>query len=243
MDPNNRIARTAGLLYLIVVITGLFSLVYVPSQITGNGDASAMLNSIVASESLFRLGIASFMINQIAFLLLPLVLYQLLQRVHRNIAVLMVVFAVVSVPIAMTAIANKLEVLDLLAGAGHLQVLPPGQLQTEVMLSLNAYSNGILATTVFWGLWLLPFGYLVFKSGFLPRILGILLIIGGFGILTDLFAGTLSPRYAETPISTFLEMSSSFGEIGICLWLLIFGARKTFRAPENLIQHSRENTA
>ena len=243
MDSNNRIARTAGFLYLIVVITGIFSLVYVPSQITAKGDAPAIVNSIVASESLFRLGIASFMINQIAFLLLPLVLYQLLQQVHRNIAVLMVVFAVVSVPIAMAAIANKLEVLDLLAGAGHLQALPPGQLEAGVMLSLNAYSNGIFATTIFWGLWLLPFGYLVFKSGFLPRVLGILLIIGGFGILTDLFGRTLFPRYAETPISTFLEMSSSFGEIGICLWLLIFGARKTFRAPGNLTQQPREKRA
>ena len=144
---------------------------------------------------------------------------------------------------SLSAIANKLEVLDLLAGAGHLQALPPGQLEAGVMLPLNAYSNGIFATTIFWGLWLLPFGYLVFKSGFLPRVLGILLIIGGFGILTDMFGRTLFPRYAETPISTFLEMSSSFGEIGICLWLLIFGARKTFRAPGNLTQQPREKRA
>lgn len=226
MDSNNKTARTAGLLYLIVVITGIFSLVYVPSQITGKGDAPAMVNSIVASESLFRLGIASFMINQSVFLLLPLVLYKLLQQVDRSIAVVMVVFAVVGVPIAMVSIANKLEVLDLLRGAGYLQALPSDQLQGEVMLSLNAYSNGIRATTIFWGLWLLPFGYLVFKSGFLPRILGILLIIGCFGILTDLFGSTFFPGYAGTAISTFFEMSSSFGEIGICLWLLIFGVRK-----------------
>ena len=223
MDSNNKTARTAGFLYLIVVITGIFSLVYVPSQITGKGDAPAMVNSIVASESLFRLGIASFMINQSVFLLLPLVLYKLLQQVDRSIAVVMVVFAVVSVPIAMISIANKLEVLDLLHGARYLQA---DQLQNEVMLSLNAYSSGIRATTIFWGLWLLPFGYLVIKSGFLPRILGILLIIGCFGILAGLFGSTLFPGYAETAISTFFEMSSSFGEIGICLWLLIFGVRK-----------------
>lgn len=226
LHSNNKIAKTAGFLYLIVVITGVFSLVYVPSQIAVHGNALAMVNSIVASESLFRLGIASFMVNQIAFLLLPFVLYQLLQQVDRNIAVLMVVFAVVSVPIAMVSIANKLEVLSLLSGAGYLQTFTTGQLHAEVMLSLNAYSNGILATAIFWGLWLLPFGYLVFKSGFLPRVLGILLIIGCFGILIDLFGRMLSPDYAETAISTYFEMSSSFGEIGICLWLLIFGVRK-----------------
>jgi hypothetical protein len=225
-DLINKIARTAGALYLIVVVTGIFSLVYVPSQITVQGDALATVNNIVASEPLFRLGIVSLMINQTAFLLLPFVLYQLLQRVNKNVAVLMVAFAVVSVPISMASIANRLDVLSLLSGAGYLETFTPGQLHAKVMLSLNAYSNGILVTTIFWGLWLLPFGYLVFKSGFLPKVLGILLMIGCFGILIDVFGRMLLPGYAETAISTYFEMSSSFGEIGICLWLLIFGVRK-----------------
>ena len=170
-DRLNRIARTAGVLYLIVVVTGIFSLIYVPSQFTVPGNALATVNNIVASEPLFRLGIASFVIEQIAFLLLPFALYQLLQQVNKNMAVLMVVFAVVSVPIAMVSIANKLDVLSLLDRAGYLQTCTTGQLNIMVMRSLNTYSNGILVTTTFWGLWLLPFGYLVFKSGFLPRAL------------------------------------------------------------------------
>lgn len=225
-DLINKIARTAGVLYLIVVVTGIFSLVYVPSQITVRGDALATVNNIVASEPLFRLGIVSLMINQTAFLLLPFVLFQLLQHVNKNVAVLMVAFAVVSVPISMASIANRLDVLSLLNGAGYLETFTTGQLHAKVMLSLNAYSNGILVTTIFWGLWLLPFGYLVFKSGFLPKVLGILLMIGCFGILIDVFGRMLLPGYAETAISTYFEMSSSFGEIGICLWLLIFGVRK-----------------
>ncbi len=225
-DLMNKIARTAGVLYLTVVVTGIFSLVYVPSQITVRGDALATVNNIVAFEPLFRLGIVSLIINQIAFLLLPLVLYQLLQRVNKNVALLMVAFAVVSVPIAMTSIANRLGVLSLLSGADYLETFTPGQLHANVMLSLGAYSNGILVTTIFWGLWLLPFGYLVFRSGFLPKVLGILLMIGCFGILIDVFGRMLFPGYAATAISTVFEMSSSFGEIGICLWLLIFGVGK-----------------
>lgn len=226
MDSRDKIARTAGLLYLIVVLTGIFSLVYVPSQITVRGDAFATVNSIVASESLFRLGIVGLMINQVAFLLLPLVLYQLLRQVNQELAVLMVAFAVVSVPITLASTANRLDVLSLLSGAGHLRTFPTDQLHAKVMLSLNAYGNGILVATMFWGLWLLPFGYLVFKSGFLPRILGVLLMIGCFGILLDVSGRMLFPGYAEAAISSYLEMSSSFGEIGICLWLLIFAARK-----------------
>jgi len=111
-DLNNKIARTAGLLYLIVVVTGIFSLLHVPSQLIVPGDALATANNIAASEPLFRLGIASLMINQTAFLLLPFVLYQLLQQVNRNVAVLMVVCAVVSVPISMLSIANRLDVLS-----------------------------------------------------------------------------------------------------------------------------------
>lgn len=223
-DPGNKIARTAGGLYLIVVVTGIFSLIYVPSQLTVQGNVLATVNNIIASESLFRLGIVSLIIDQIAFLLLPFVLYQLLQQINKKVAVLMVALAVVSVPIAMVSIAYRLDVLSLLSGAGYLETFTPAQLHAKVMLSLAAYSNGILVTSIFWGLWLLPFGYLVFKSGFLPRILGVLLMMGCFGELFDVFGTVLVPGYPETVISNFVALPSAFGEIGICLWLLIMGA-------------------
>ncbi len=224
MDLINKSARTSGMLYLIVVVTGIFSLIYVPSQLNVPGDALATVNNIMASATLFRLGIVSLMINQIAFLLLPFMLYQMLHYVSKNAAVLMVAFAVVSVPIAMVGIAYKLDVLSLLSGAGYLETFTTAQLHAKVMLSLSAYSNAILVTTIFWGLWLLPFGYLVFKSGFLPRILGVLLMLGCFGNLIDVFAGVLVPGHTASVISNFVTLPSGFGEIGICLWLLIMGA-------------------
>ena len=230
MDSNKKIARTAGLLYLIVVVTGIVSLIYVPSQITVHGDASATVRNIVAHEPLFRFGIVAGLICYTAFLLLPFALYKLLSPVGRNAAVLMVVLAVASVPISFVSLLYKLDVLTLLSGAGYLQAFTTDQLQAQVMLSLDAYGNGILLSSVFWGLWLLPFGYLVFRSGFLPRVLGVLLMIGCFGDLFDALGHMLFPGYADTAIATFVTLPGSFGEIGICLWLLIMGAWEPTRS-------------
>lgn len=224
MGTNKKTARIAGLLYLIVVVTGYFSIIYVPSQITVQGDASATVINILASEQLFRLGIVAGLICYTAFLLLPFALYKLLSQVGKGVAVLMVAFAVVSVPISFVNLLNKLDILSLLSGRNYLQVFTTEQLHTQVMLSLDAYSNGILVSEIFWGLWLLPFGYLVFKSGFLPRALGILLMMGCFGYLINFFGQALFPGYAETSIASFVSLPSAFGEIGICLWLLIMGA-------------------
>jgi hypothetical protein len=226
MDMNDKIARTAGLLYLIVVVTAIFGELYVPSQVIVRGDALATANYILASESLFRLGIVSSLISSTAFLLLPFALYRLLHEVDRNLAVLMVVLAVISVPISLVNEAHDLDVLTLLSGADYLQAFTTEQLHAQVMLSLKASGNAALVAELFWGLWLLPFGYLVFKSGFLPRILGILLMIGCFGYLTEVFGRLLFPAgYAAAGISNFMIIPSALGEVGTCLWLLIKGAR------------------
>ena len=222
MNSNNKTARVAGFLYLLTVVTGAFSLLYVPSQINVHGDATATVNNIMSSESLFRIGIAVGLLGFAVFLLLPLVLYRLLSPVHRNAALLMVMFAMISVPIDFVAIANQLDILSLLHGNVYQQVFAPDQLQAKVMLSLDAYHNKIFVSEVFWGLWLLPFGYLVFKSGFLPKVLGILLMMGCFSYLIGFFGGALFPQYT---IPSFVMLPASLGEIGICLWLLIIGVR------------------
>lgn len=227
---NDKIARTAGLLYLIVVVAGIFSLLYIPSQIIVRGDALATANNILASESLFRLGIVIGLIASTTFLLLPFALYRLLQQVDRNVAVLMVVLAVASVPISFVNQAHYLDALSLLSGADYLKAFTTDQLHALMYLSLKASGNGSLVSELFWGLWLLPFGYLVFKSGFLPRILGILLMIGCFGYLTEAFWRMLFPvGYAAAGISNFIIIPSALGEVGICLWLLIMGTRTPTR--------------
>lgn len=222
MTNENKISRLAGALYLVVVVAGVFSLMYVPSQITVSGDSHATMNNIVAHSPLFRAGIAAFLVKQVAFLLLPLVLFKLLRPVHQSIAALMVALAVVSVPIALVSLISRLSALDILSGS-YSQALAPAQLQSQAMLSLNAYGNGLLVTTLFWGLWLLPFGYLVIRSGFLPKILGVFLVLGGLGYVTSVFWQILVP---STSFPDSLLLPAAVGEIGICLWLLVVGVRK-----------------
>jgi uncharacterized protein DUF4386 len=229
MQSNKRTARIAGFLYLVVVLAGIFSLAYVPSQINVADDAAATVRNVIAHESLFRLGIVAGLVCYIAFLLLPLALYQLLSPFGKKAAVLMVAFAVASVPLSFAVTLDKFDVLALLGGAEYLRVYTAQELQAKAMLSLQSYRDGLLVAQVFWGLWLLPFGYLVYRSGILPRVLGVLLMLGCFGYLFDFIGKVLFPGYAESGIAGWVGIPASVGEIGICLWLLVMGAREPAR--------------
>ncbi|GHB94715.1 DUF4386 domain-containing protein [Thermomonas carbonis] len=219
-------ARFAGLLYLIVVATGIFSLGYVPSQINAAQDWPATMGNIVAHESLFRWGIAAFLIKQVAFLLLPLLLYRVLGDADRIAAIAMVAFAVISVPLALVALGHKLDALSLLTDPVLANTIAPAQLQAMAVQALDAYGNALVATRLFWGLWLLPFGWLVLKSERMPKALGIMLVLGCLGYLVDVFGGLLAPAYADSMIASVAMLPASIGEIGACFWLLLFGARK-----------------
>ncbi|MGH2666504.1 DUF4386 domain-containing protein [Flavobacterium sp.] len=223
---NKKNARIAGFLYLIVVLTGIFSLAYVPSKLIVWDNAEATIHNIMESETLFRLGIVSSLTCYVFFLLLPLALYRLLQQVDKNSALLMVILAITSVPISFINILNKFAVLSLLDGSHYLNAFTSEELQAQMMFYLNQYDSGILIVQVFWGLWLLPFGYLVFKSGFLPKFLGILLMLGCFSYLINFLGFSLLPEYGKLGISSYVRLPASLGEIGTCLWLLIMGAKE-----------------
>ncbi|MDZ7648427.1 MAG: DUF4386 domain-containing protein [Cytophagales bacterium] len=213
------------MLYLVVVLTGIFSLQYVPSKLIVWDDATQSFNNIVRSITLFRFGIVSGLVCYTFFLLLPWTLYILLKQVNKFQAMLMAILASVSVPIAFTTIQHKYSVLSLISEESYLSVFSTDQLQAMVMFELNQYDNGMLISKIFWGLWLLPFGYLVFKSGFLPKILGVLLMIGCFGYLINFLGYTLISDYSKLGIASIVQLPASLGEVGICLWLLIFGAK------------------
>jgi len=150
-------------------------------------------------------------------------LYKLLNKVNAVHAKLMVLFALISIPISFINILNKFSILSLIGKPAYLQSMGEAELQTQVMLHLDYYNNGINISQIFWGLWLFPFGYLVYKSGFLPKLLGILLMMGCFGYLITFFGGFLYPNFHDTVFSTIVGIPASAGEIGICLWLLIMG--------------------
>jgi len=223
MDSQANTARLAGLLYAINVATGIFALQYVPSQLIVSNDIPLSLDHLRTSESLFRAGIAANVICHVAFVLLPLVLYRLLSPVHRHAAVAMVVLALVSVPMDLIAVANQLDVLSFLHNDTYRHNLAPDLSYVTLQSLLDAFDNKIVMAQVFWGLWLLPFGYLVFRSGFLPRLLGILLMLGCFSYLITVFIQILAP---SQHVPDFVMLPAACGEIGIALWLLAAGVRK-----------------
>ncbi|MDF2176881.1 DUF4386 domain-containing protein [Aliiglaciecola sp. CAU 1673] len=216
-------ARLAGVVYLLVVLTGIFNLLYVPSQLIAWGDAATTVSNIMSSELLYRSGIVAGVFSYIFFLILPFLMFALFKEVNRTAAILMVILAAVSAPISLFNMINKVDVLTLLSGAPYLSALSAEQIQAQVMLLLHSYNNGIKVVQIFWGLWLFPLGFLIFKSGCMPKILGILLMVGCFGYLT-LFLGTL--LFPDVSLPGFISKPASLGEIGTCLWLLVMGVKE-----------------
>jgi hypothetical protein len=215
-------ARVGALLLLILAPLAPFGIVYVPSALVVPGDIATTVKNVLASESLFRLGIASTLLSHlISDIYWPLMLYQLLRPVNKSMAALMVIFSLVGFPISMLNELNNMAILLVLRGPSPLSGFTPDQLHALVSLFLNLHDNGLEIAGIFWGLWLFPYGYLVFKSGYLPRIVGILLMLGCFGYLIPSFAEILSPDLqAELGL---LPALSSTGELLLPLWLVIKG--------------------
>ena len=209
-------ARVAGSLYLFANLFAPFTLLYLPSRFIVRGDAAATASNIMASESLFRFGIVLNLITFIGQIFLVLALYQLLKVVNKNMAALMVIFSLAAVPIAMLNELIQLAVLQLLSGADYLEIFPTEQLQALAYLFLRLHSQGLNIAQIFWGLWLFPMGYLVFKSGFLPRIIGVLLIIACFGYVIQSFVAFFG-------YSVDLIFFTGWGELALLFWLLIKG--------------------
>ena len=209
-------ARVAGLLYLIANLFAPFTLLYLPSRFIVRGDAAATAANIMSSESLFRFGIVLNLFTFIGQIFLALALYQLLKVVGRNMASLMVIFSLAAVPIAMLNELVQLAVLQLLNGADYLKVFSTDQLQALAYMFLRVHGQGYLIAQIFWGLWLFPMGYLVYKSGFLPKVLGVLLMIACFGYVIESFGAFLG-------YNLNIILFTGWGELTLLLWLLIKG--------------------
>jgi hypothetical protein len=184
LSTNKKTARIAGILYLAVAVCSGFALI-VRSNLIVPGDASKTISNITNSEILFRISLTSDLIGQIFFVLTVLILYKLLQRVNKNQALVMIAFALIPVPIACISMVKQFTMLQLLNKADISTSL--NQLHSQAMLFLESHDYGVLIAQVFWGLWLFPLSYLVIKSDYIPKIIGILLIFSGLGYVTDSF--------------------------------------------------------
>ena len=223
-ESQCRAARVAAGLYLLMVISAPFALIYVPGKLMVPGDATATADRLRASEFLLRLGIGSELFHQAVAIFLVLALYRLFEAVSEKYAVLMVILgALVSVPIVFLNVLNEIGALVLVSGADFLAVFERAQLDAMAYLSLRLHEQGLIVASVFWGLWLFPFGILVMRSGFIPRILGVLMMIAGVGYLASSFTSLVLPRYAGL-VGQF-AMVLYFGELPFMFWLLIWGVR------------------
>src|ERR1700736_2307158 len=184
MSSTKNPGRFAGLLYILMSIPGFFAMVYVPSKLIVYGNATATANNVAASETLFRLGIAAQLISQAGFIFVALALYDLLKGVNRRQASLMVTLIVVSIPIAFVNELNSIAALVLVRGTDFLSIFEKPQRDALAMLFLNLHHYGFVVAEIFWGLWLLPLALLVYRSRFLPRFLGVWLVLDGFAYVT-----------------------------------------------------------
>lgn len=223
MNSTKQTARIAGALYLVNGLTGFFGIIYVPSRLIVSGNAAATAHNILASERLFRLGIASELICAAEFIFLVWVLYRLLGGVNKTHASLMVIWGLAFIPVMVVNTLNEIAALTLLQGADFLSAFDKRQLEAMAMLLLDVHRYGYIVGWIF-GPWLFHLGVLVFRSGFLPRIVGVLLIAACFGYLAESLAPWLVPSHVDV-VDRIASIALTLGEPAIILWLLIRGAK------------------
>ena len=222
MNSIKKTARMAGVLYSIYIVTTIFANVS-RTKLIVFGDAIATANNILASEWLFRIGFMSDVLAGVLFLLAAWALYVLLKPVNKNIALLFLLLNLGGVAVQCINMLNLFSAVLLLSGADYLKVFQADQLQALAMLFLDLHKNGFMVAQLFYGVWLFPLGYLVFKSGYLPRILGIVLMVECFGWLMYTFQFFLFPSYV---VISYLSFAVGFiGEFSLTLWLLIKGVK------------------
>jgi hypothetical protein len=223
MNTNKKTTRMAGLLYLIYIIFHVFADVIGRSKIIVYGDAAATAKNIVASAWQFRIGFMIDLFAAVLFLLTAWALYMLLKPVNKNLALLFLLLNLGGVAIQCTSDLFLPASQLLLSGADYAKVFQADQLQALAMSFLYLYKNGFMIAQIFYSAWLFPLGYSVFKSGFLPRILGIVLMIHcATWLMTSLQFFLLPGFQAITYVSYPLGFIAEFG---LTLWLLTMGAK------------------
>jgi hypothetical protein len=215
-------ARLTGLLLIIVAAISAFSIIYVPSTLIVPGDATATADNVRASRGLISLGIVSDSLIFLTEIVLTVLLYVLLRPVSRTLA-LVAAFARLAMGIIMGInLLPYFIALLLVSGAGYLTVFEPAQSDALALLFLNAHEGAVYIWQLFFGFHLAVLGYLIFKSGYFPRILGVLMVVAALGYLTDAYGNMLYPNYDET-FGWIVGVTAVFGELPFFLWLLIKG--------------------
>jgi hypothetical protein len=216
-------ARIGGILYLFIIVAALFGEAFVRGSLIVEGDATATASNILGSETLFRAGLAGEMLTCVCDVALAMILYVLLKPVSRNLALLAAFFRLTFV--AIYGVAKLFEVAALVAldRADYLKAFEPRQLHALAYMSLRVHGLGYGVSLLFFGFCCVLFGTLIHQSGYLPRILGVLLVIGGLGYIVFSLAQMLAPAFAARRLFPWILLPGFPAELGLCLWLLVKG--------------------
>lgn len=224
MSDLKKTARVAGVLYLLFVIVGVFSLMYVPGKLVVRGDAAATTENLLAHQSLVHIDLAVGLISTVIFLLSALTLYQLLKDVNRQFAALMVILVLIQLPQGFVSQLLQFGALELARGADFLSAIDKSQRESLSMLCIHLSDKGKILSEFFWGLWLFPLGALVYRSGFLPRFLGIWLFANGVAYVGMCFMNLFLPEYNDAVFK--ITFPAMLGEMALMVVLLIVGFRR-----------------
>ena len=219
----NAAARLAGFLYALCALTGPFVLLYVPGQLYASGDASQTVERILANENLFMASILIGLLSELLFVWVILLLYKLLKDVDGGLALAMIALILLQVPLSLLGSANEVAALQFIRGGDFLDVFSKPQRDALALLMINVDRQGVLVSQVFWGLWLLPLGVLIFRSRFLPRLLGLWLMLNGLAYVALSVIGLTAPDFRSAAFNAATPLM--FGELALALWLLVVGVR------------------
>lgn len=217
-------ARIGGILYLMIIIAGALGEIFIRGKLIVSGDAIATASNIMASQSLWRTGIVGDIMMHVFDIPLMLVFYVLLKPVNKNLAGLAVLFNLIQTAVLVANALNLLMPLFLLGNAEYLKVFEPNQLDTLTYLFLKLYDYGFGIGLIFFAFTCFVLGYLIFRSGYFPRILGVLMAIAGLSYLTNSFTLLLAPAYAGRIFPVLVL--ALIGELSLCLWLLVKGVNE-----------------
>jgi Domain of unknown function (DUF4386) len=211
-------ARIAGFLYLFQIPLGVFGILYVPNGLMVPGNMATTASNILENEFLFRLSIVSAILCALVTIATALYIYKVLRFVNENYAKWILMFALIAAPMSMLNELNSFAVLLLLKSREFATIFTPGQLHSFISFFLDLHKSGYQIIGIFFGLWLLPMGYLVFKSSYIPKVIGVFLIITCLGYLIDFTTFFLYPNFGIV-ISEYTWL----GEVLMVFWLLIMG--------------------
>jgi hypothetical protein len=224
MSSSKRLARIAGVLYLLVGIFGGFAEGFVEPQMYVAGNAAATAGNVVANAGLVRMGVLADLLDATVFVFLAMTLYVLLKHVHTGAARAMVVLVALAAGITCLGAVFEFEGLRVATGAINLAAFGTAGSNSVVLLLLDTQHYGLLAAQIFFGLWLVPLGYLAYKSAMFPRALGVLLVVGAAGYLVDMLAAFLLPDVG-TAIHGYVTIPSAIAEIWMVGYLLVIGVK------------------